>query len=166
LKKLFKFVFIPAGLVLKSLCLYGYDKLMKHRIDVCNILCWRTLHTTIEPFSFHFTWTVFMTIWHERVRACHSIHISDMHMCAVSICQGVALLLGHSGTRTMGALAARSKCHINSSTLHLHFLYVILLCTQLTPKTASVVSPEDGRLTAKTCRGLRHNKVIVKVKVY
>jgi hypothetical protein len=39
-------------------------------------------------------------------------------------------------------------------------------CTQLTPKTASVVPPEDGRLTPKTCTGLRHNKVIVKVKVY
>jgi hypothetical protein len=38
--------------------------------------------------------------------------------------------------------------------------------TQLTPKTASVVPPEDGRLTPETCRGLRHNKVIVKVKVY
>jgi hypothetical protein len=39
-------------------------------------------------------------------------------------------------------------------------------CTQLTPKTASVVPPEDGRLTPETCRGLRHNKVIVKVNVY
>jgi hypothetical protein len=38
--------------------------------------------------------------------------------------------------------------------------------TQLTPKTASVVPPEDGRLTPETCRGLRHNKVIAKVKVY
>jgi hypothetical protein len=30
------------------------------------------------------------------------------------------------------------------------------------------VPPEDGRLTSETCRGLRHNKVIVivKVKVY
>jgi hypothetical protein len=27
------------------------------------------------------------------------------------------------------------------------------------------VPPEDGRLTPKTCRGLRHNKVFVKVKV-
>lgn len=62
LKKLFKCVFIPAGHVLKSLCLYCYDKLMKHRIDICNILYWRTLHTTIKPFSFDFTWTVFMTI--------------------------------------------------------------------------------------------------------
>jgi hypothetical protein len=33
-------------------------------------------------------------------------------------------------------------------------------------KTASVVPPEDGRLTPETCGGLRHNKVIVKVKVY
>jgi hypothetical protein len=33
-------------------------------------------------------------------------------------------------------------------------------------KTASVVPPEDGRLTPETCRGSRHNKVIVKVKVY
>jgi hypothetical protein len=39
-------------------------------------------------------------------------------------------------------------------------------CTQLSPKTASVVPPEDGCLTPKTCRGLRHNKVFVKVKVY
>jgi hypothetical protein len=39
-------------------------------------------------------------------------------------------------------------------------------CTQLTPKTASVVPPEDGRLTLETYRGSRHNKVIVKVKVY
>jgi hypothetical protein len=39
-------------------------------------------------------------------------------------------------------------------------------CTQLTPKTASVVPPEDGRLTSETCRGLRHNKVFVIVKVY
>jgi hypothetical protein len=31
------------------------------------------------------------------------------------------------------------------------------------PKTASVVPPEDGCLTPETCRGLRHNKVIVKV---
>jgi hypothetical protein len=28
------------------------------------------------------------------------------------------------------------------------------------------VPPEDGRLTPETCRGLRHNKVFVKVKVY
>jgi hypothetical protein len=41
-----------------------------------------------------------------------------------------------------------------------------LQCTQLIPKIASVVPPEDGRLTPETCRGLRHNKVIVKVKVY
>jgi hypothetical protein len=33
-------------------------------------------------------------------------------------------------------------------------------------KTASVVPPEDGRLTQKTCTGLRHDKVFVKVKVY
>jgi hypothetical protein len=39
-------------------------------------------------------------------------------------------------------------------------------CMQLTSKTASVVPPEDGRLTPETCRGLRHNKVIVKLKVY
>jgi hypothetical protein len=32
------------------------------------------------------------------------------------------------------------------------------------PKIASVVHPEDGRLTPETCKGLRHNKVIVKVK--
>jgi hypothetical protein len=36
-------------------------------------------------------------------------------------------------------------------------------CTQLTPKVASVVPPEDGRVTPETCRGLRHNKVFVKV---
>jgi hypothetical protein len=36
-------------------------------------------------------------------------------------------------------------------------------CTQLTPKTNSVVFPEDGRLTHETCRGLKHNEVIVKV---
>jgi hypothetical protein len=41
-----------------------------------------------------------------------------------------------------------------------------LQCTQLTPKTASVEPPEDGRLTPETCRGSRHNKVIVKEKVY
>jgi hypothetical protein len=28
------------------------------------------------------------------------------------------------------------------------------------------VPPEDGRLTPEIYRGLRHNKVIVKVKVY
>jgi hypothetical protein len=28
------------------------------------------------------------------------------------------------------------------------------------------VPPENGCLTLKTCRGLRHKKVIVKVKVY
>jgi hypothetical protein len=39
-------------------------------------------------------------------------------------------------------------------------------CTQLIPNTASAGPPEDGRLTPETCRGLRHNKVIVKVKVY
>jgi hypothetical protein len=43
---------------------------------------------------------------------------------------------------------------------------VIYKCTQLTPKTASVVPPEDRRLTPETCRRLRHNKVIVKVTVY
>jgi hypothetical protein len=31
---------------------------------------------------------------------------------------------------------------------------------------ASVVPPEDGRFTPETCTGSRHNKVIVKVKVY
>jgi hypothetical protein len=36
-------------------------------------------------------------------------------------------------------------------------------CTQLTPKTASVVPLEDGRLTPETCRGIRHNKEMVKV---
>jgi hypothetical protein len=36
----------------------------------------------------------------------------------------------------------------------------------ITPKTASVVPPEDGRLTPETCRWSRHNKVIVKVKVF
>jgi hypothetical protein len=41
-----------------------------------------------------------------------------------------------------------------------------LQCTQLTPKTARVVPPEDGHLMPETCRGSRHNKVIVKVKVY
>jgi hypothetical protein len=41
-----------------------------------------------------------------------------------------------------------------------------LQCTQLTPKTVSVVPPGDGRLMPETCRGSRHNKVIVKVKVY
>jgi hypothetical protein len=35
--------------------------------------------------------------------------------------------------------------------------------TQLTPKTASVVPPEDGRLITETCTGLRQNKVFVKV---
>jgi hypothetical protein len=39
-------------------------------------------------------------------------------------------------------------------------------CTQLTPKTASVVPPEDGRLPPETCGGLKHNKVLVKVEVY
>jgi hypothetical protein len=39
-------------------------------------------------------------------------------------------------------------------------------CTQFTPKAASVVLPEDGRLTPETCRGLRHGGVLVKVKVY
>jgi hypothetical protein len=39
-------------------------------------------------------------------------------------------------------------------------------CTQLTPKTASVVPPEDGRLTPETCGGSRHNKAIVKAKLY
>jgi hypothetical protein len=28
-------------------------------------------------------------------------------------------------------------------------------CTKLTPKTASVVPPEDGRLTPETCRGFK-----------
>jgi hypothetical protein len=37
---------------------------------------------------------------------------------------------------------------------------------ELRIKTASVVPPEDGRLTPETCRGLRLNKVFVKVKVY
>jgi hypothetical protein len=47
-----------------------------------------------------------------------------------------------------------------------HFTLLKPNSTQLTPKTASVVPPEDGRLPPETCRGLRHNKVIVKVKVY
>jgi hypothetical protein len=33
-------------------------------------------------------------------------------------------------------------------------------------KNCSVVPPEDRRSTPETCRGLRHNKVFVKVKVY
>jgi hypothetical protein len=33
-------------------------------------------------------------------------------------------------------------------------------------KNCYVVPPEDGRLTPETCRGLQHNKVIIKVKVY
>jgi hypothetical protein len=33
-------------------------------------------------------------------------------------------------------------------------------------KAASVVPPEDGCLTPETCRGLRQNKVVVKLKVY
>jgi hypothetical protein len=37
-------------------------------------------------------------------------------------------------------------------------------CTQLTPKTASVVPPEDGRLTPGTCTRLRQNKVLVIVQ--
>jgi hypothetical protein len=39
-------------------------------------------------------------------------------------------------------------------------------CTQLTPKTFSVVVHEDGSLTPETCRGSTHNKVIVKVELY
>jgi hypothetical protein len=39
-------------------------------------------------------------------------------------------------------------------------------CMHLTPKTASVAPPDDGCLTPETCRRLRHNKVIVKVKMY
>jgi hypothetical protein len=35
-----------------------------------------------------------------------------------------------------------------------------------THTTASLVPPENGRLTPETCRGLQHNKVFVKVKVY
>jgi hypothetical protein len=46
------------------------------------------------------------------------------------------------------------------------FLYMsISRCVTLTPKSASVVPPEDGRLTPETCRGPRHNKVIVKVNM-
>jgi hypothetical protein len=37
-------------------------------------------------------------------------------------------------------------------------------CTQLTPKTASVVPPEDGRLTPETCRGLNTIKWLWKWK--
>jgi hypothetical protein len=37
---------------------------------------------------------------------------------------------------------------------------------KLLAKNCYVVPPEDGRLTPETCRGLRHNKVFVKVKVY
>jgi hypothetical protein len=33
-------------------------------------------------------------------------------------------------------------------------------------KTASVVTPEDGRLTPKHVEDLRHDKVIVKVKLH
>jgi hypothetical protein len=33
-------------------------------------------------------------------------------------------------------------------------------------KTASVVPPEDGRLTPEACKGLIYTKVMVKVKVY
>jgi hypothetical protein len=45
------------------------------------------------------------------------------------------------------------------------FSTCLALCTQLTPRTASVVPPEDRLLMPETYRGLRHNKVIVKVKV-
>jgi hypothetical protein len=59
--------------------------------------------------------------------------------------------------------------HLLTNLIHFHFHNHLqpdksYKCTQLTPKTASVVPPEDGRLTPETCRGLRHNKVIVKVK--
>jgi hypothetical protein len=37
---------------------------------------------------------------------------------------------------------------------------------QLTPKTASVLPPEEGHLTPETCRGLRQNKQIMNVKAY
>jgi hypothetical protein len=33
-------------------------------------------------------------------------------------------------------------------------------------KTASTVLPEDVSLTPETCKGLKHNKVIAKMKVY
>jgi hypothetical protein len=39
-------------------------------------------------------------------------------------------------------------------------------CTQLAPKPASVVAPEDGRLNPDSCTGLRGNKVFVIVKLY
>jgi hypothetical protein len=58
----------------------------------------------------------------------------------------------------VGRVVSSDVLHENHVTRH--------NCTQLTPKTASVVPPEDGRLTPETCGGLRHNKVIVKVKVY
>jgi hypothetical protein len=51
--------------------------------------------------------------------------------------------------------------------IHVCFLrYALRMPMQLTPKTASVLPPEDGRLTPETSRGIRHNKAIVKVKVY
>jgi hypothetical protein len=53
----------------------------------------------------------------------------------------------------------------NSNTRECPF-FVPYNAKELRTKTASVVPPEDGRLTPETCSGLRHNKVFLKVKVY
>jgi hypothetical protein len=43
---------------------------------------------------------------------------------------------------------------VTSQHLKLHATYI---------KTVSVLPPEDRRLTPETCRGLRHNKVFMKM---
>jgi hypothetical protein len=70
-------------------------------------------------------------------------------------------------TRLLWYLSTTLKYHNNVTNLiHFHFHNHFIVCsthnlqpansyncTQLTPKTASVVPPEDGRLTPETCRG-------------
>jgi hypothetical protein len=66
-----------------------------------------------------------------------------------------------------------SKQNIKYFHFHNHFIVVGQLANSqklqvhaIHTKTASVQPPENGRLTPETCRGSRHKKVIVKVKVY
>lgn len=112
LEEAFQVCCYPCWACIKITVFVWLLQLMSHWVDVSNILYWRTLRTASKLFNFHFSWTVFMTTWHEHVHAFHSIHVSDLYMCAMSICPAVASLLGYSENRLCGVPAKRSKCVI------------------------------------------------------
>ena len=67
--------FYPCWACIKITVFVWLLQLTSHWIDICNILYWKTLQTTIKPFNFHFPWTVFMPTWHGHVYALRNIHI-------------------------------------------------------------------------------------------